>query len=265
LLIARRAEAERTLETAQAQIEKLEEAHAVINELQEERIAHESRLAQLKQHVEATKAQIGADEQKLRVLLANPQAQCPLCDSQLGEHGREHIQESIEDEITLLQGRIEEYTQEARLLQKKKTALDAPLAEAQNTLRNSQRLHAAAERARAAVNAIIEGATRMDALEKERAQVQASLDSGDFAPEQSAALQAAQAELGAIEYSTESHEAATRRVRELSKFEREIAALRLAEDQVVASQKRLNDLQPQLLQLEQESRVAPTRAKITPN
>jgi exonuclease SbcC len=123
---ARADEVQSRVQAAAAQIEKLDAANATLNELQEERNTHDARLSQLKQMVEAEKSGIEASRQKLRVLQANPQAQCPLCESQLGEHGREHIQENIEDEIALAESRIEDYTQEARLLRNKIAALDAP-------------------------------------------------------------------------------------------------------------------------------------------
>jgi len=249
-LLARRDQANRVLETAQTQVAQLHTAQKTLDESQEERLNLQGRIEQLKQHVEATKAEIASQEQKLRVLLANPQAQCPLCENQLGEHGREHIQENIEDEILKLQTIIEEDTQEARLLQKKKTALDEPVNAAQDVLRQSQKWHAQEANARAEVACIEDAATKLKPLRDEHEMLQTQIESGDFAPALNVRLQTAQTALSQIEYSNEAHEKASRRVRELSRFESEIAALRLAEENAQDAQKQIDALQPQLREVE---------------
>lgn len=249
-LLARRDNANRVLEQAQAQVSQLHTAQQTLDESQEERLNLQGRIEQLKQHVEATKAEIASQEQKLRVLLANPQAQCPLCENQLGEHGREHIQENIEDEILKLQTIIDEDTQEARILQKKKTALDEPVKAAQDVLRQAQKWHAQEANAQAEVARIEDAATKLKPLRDEHEALQTQIESGEWAPSLSARLQAAQQSLSQIEYSNEAHEKASRRVRELSRFESEIAALQLAEEQAQDAQKQIEALQPQLQEVE---------------
>ncbi len=250
LVSARRDEANRTLERAQAQVETLHSAQEIINESQEERLGYESRVAQLKQQADATKAEIAAQEQKLRVLLANPNAQCPLCESSLGEHGREHIQENIEDEVLKLKALIDELTQEARLLQKKKSALDEPVSSAQNTLRDAQKWHAQEARARTEVEKTEDATRRLVPLCAEAESLRAQTQSGDFAPEISAQLLAAQTVLSNIEYSNDAHEASRQAVRELARYESEVAALRLAQEQIEEAQSLIGALQPQLQNVE---------------
>ncbi|HEX8833108.1 MAG TPA: SMC family ATPase, partial [Abditibacteriaceae bacterium] len=240
------------LNDAETELRALEEATARINELQEERFGHEARLAQLKQLVESEKSQIAANEQKLKVLLANPKAQCPLCESSLGDHGREHIQENIEDEIALGQSRIEELMAEARLVQKKKAALDAPLAEMQGRLRDSQRLNQNAANLRHQWEAARDAGQKSAVLSTQREEVGQQLESGEFAPQLSAQLKTAQAKLETTGYDHDAHEAASARVAELAHFGREIEALRFAQEQIAGAQTRLATLEPQLRELEAE-------------
>ncbi len=251
-IAARKENAYRVLESARAQVEKLHQAQKIVDESQEERLQIQARIEQLKQQVEAGKAETAAQEQKLRVLLANPQAQCPLCETSLGEHGREHIQENIEDEILKLKDLIEEYTQEARLLKKKKDALDEPANAARAVLNLAQKYHAQEANAKAETERIEDAARRLQPLCKEAATLQAQIESGDFAPELQSRLKSSQADLANIEYSNQAHEAAARRVRELSRFEREIAAVRLAEEQIADAQGHIADLEPRLQSIESD-------------
>ncbi len=249
-LASRREEAHRVLEVAKSQVAQLHDAQTVINDLQETRIAHATRIEQLKQSVDATKSEIASHEQKLKVLQANPQAQCPLCETQLGEHGREHIQENIEDDIEKLKSRVDEYTTEARLEQKKKAALDEPLNASQNLLRDAQKWHAQEARARENAARSEDAAARLEPLNSQMETLKSQIESGDFAPEVAARVQAATSELSNIEYSNDAHEAASRRVRELSRFEKEIAALRHAEEQAQGAKVRIGEIEPQISELE---------------
>jgi exonuclease SbcC len=236
----------------ETQLAGLDAANARINELQEERIGYEARLAQLKQHVEAEKTAIAAAEQKLTVLRANPQAQCPLCKSGLGEHGMEHIEESIEDDIANAQSRIEEYTIEGRLLQKKKAALEGPLTETQNQLRDAPRLNSQAASQRHARDAAADAGRQAVEVRSELAALQTLISEGTYAPELTTQIQSAQGALNEIEYDRASHEAATARVTELAHFEREIAALQFAQSQVEQARQRLATLEPNLQTLKTE-------------
>ncbi len=247
---ARAVETKKLLDAAEAQIKQLDDANARLHEMQEERNAHDARLQQLKQASEAARAEVAANEQKLKVLQANPQAQCPLCESQLGEHGREHIQENIEDEIAHAQSRIEEYTQEGRLLQKKKAALDAPIAEMQARLRDAPRLHKNSETARLQWETATAAQNKIGALQAEREQLQHLLQSGEFAPDEAAAVRQARAALKAAAYDASAHAALSRRVNELSRFEREIAALNFAQSQITDARQRLALLEPERREVE---------------
>ena len=247
---ARRDEAQRVLVDAQLKVQSLNDAQNVINELQESRIAHATRIEQLKQFVDAAKSEIAALEQKLKVLQANPQAQCPLCESSLGEHGREHIEENIEDDIQKLRDRIDEYTTEARLEQKKKLAVDEPINMAQAVLRDAQKWHANEARAREITERCEDATKKIVPLRQEREHFQSQIESGDFAPEIASRVQVAQAVLANIEYSNEAHENTSRRVRELSRYETEIAALRHAEEQARGAQSQIEKLAPQIDELE---------------
>jgi exonuclease SbcC len=236
----------------ESQLALLDEANARINELQEEKIGYDARLAQLKQHVEAEKTSIASSEQKLKVLLANPQAQCPLCKSGLGDHGREHIQESIEDDIANAQSRIEEYTAEGRLIQKKRTALEGPLNEIQTQLRNAPRLNAEAASLRHARDAAAEAGRKARELTAERETLNNLLASGDYAPELVTVVTQRKTTLTAIDYDRTDHEAASTLVAELAHFERDIAALNFAKQQAAAAQERLAILEPEYQQVKEE-------------
>lgn len=248
--VARKEQAHRVLETAQLQVEKLHDAQKTLDDSQEERLQIQARIEQLKQQVETRKAEIASQEQKLRVLLANPQAQCPLCETQLGEHGREHIQENIEDEIIKLNDLVEEYTQEARLLQKKKVALDEPANAAKIVLQSAQKLHAQEANAKAEVERIEDAARRLKPLCEQAQTLQVQIESGEWAPQLSRRVLDVETALSQIEYSNQAHEEASRRVRELSRFETEIAALRVAEEQASHAQTQIEQLKPQLEEVE---------------
>lgn len=247
-LAARLDEAKAALEKSEAPLKELEEANTRLQELQAERNEHDARLGQLKQNVGHEKAQIAANEQKLKVLLANPQAQCPLCESQLGEHGREHIQENIEDEIAQARGRIDEYTGEGRMLQKKKAALDAPIAELQNLLRAAPRLNNLAAEARLRFGEAEAATHRAVDLSIERARYAGELANGDFAPEETKALLQVQTAIQEVGYEPARHAEASAQVAQFTTFEREIAALQFAEQQIEQANARLAELKPQLEQ-----------------
>lgn len=216
-------------DAAQKQVETLDADAAQRRELEEQSSELGARLEQLKTLVEGEKNATEASRQKLRVLAANPQAQCPLCETQLGEHGREHIQENIEDEIALAQSRIEEYTDEARLVKTKKAALDAPLSDIKKRLDAAPRLYKSAESAGAQLARAQDAATRVLALQTERETLRAQAESGEFAPQESASLRDAEAALQNISYDARAHASAARRIAELAHFEGEIAELRVAE------------------------------------
>ncbi|HEX8235698.1 MAG TPA: AAA family ATPase [Abditibacteriaceae bacterium] len=249
---ARAGEIQSRVQAAAAQVEKLDTANATLNELQEERNTHDARLAQLKQMVEAEKSGIEASRQKLRVLQANPQAQCPLCESQLGEHGREHIQENIEDEIALAESRIEDYTQEARLLRNKIAALDAPLAEHKKLLEQAPRLHQNHAVARSQYNEVEAAQIRIATLGKERDELIRQRQSGDFAPEESARMAQAERHLQSINYDPAAHAAASRRMLQLQPYESAMNTLEFAEKQIAQAQERLDRSAPQLRELQEQ-------------
>jgi exonuclease SbcC len=240
------------LQASEAQLQKLNTANEKLNELQEERNTHDARLLQLKQMVEAEKSGIEANRQKLRVLVANPQAQCPLCESQLGEHGREHIQENIEDEIALAESRIEDFMQEARLLRNKITSLEAPIAENKKLLEQAPRLNQNYAVARSQLNEIEAAQTRTAALQKERDELLQQRESGDFAPQESERVAQAERRLQSLNYDPAAHAAASRRVAELQSFERAMNALEFAEKQIAQARERLARSEPQLKELEQQ-------------
>ncbi|HEX8552705.1 MAG TPA: SMC family ATPase [Abditibacteriaceae bacterium] len=229
----------------EAELAQLDEAHSSVDALQNQRIEFEARLAQLKQHVDAERAAIAASEQKLKVLQANPNAQCPLCRSGLGEHGREHIEESIEDEITNANARVDEYTAEGRLVKQKKAAVGAPLEAAQAKLRDAPRLNAEAARLRHALEDANKVRSNSGGLQQQVEAAHAALERGDFAPELAARAKSFQAELDAVGYDAAAHEAAATRVRELAPVERELHELRFAEDKLSAAEAKTAELQPE--------------------
>jgi exonuclease SbcC len=249
---ARADEVQSRVQAAAAQIEKLDAANATLNELQEERNTHDARLSQLKQMVEAEKSGIEASRQKLRVLQANPQAQCPLCESQLGEHGREHIQENIEDEIALAESRIEDYTQEARLLRNKIAALDTPLSEHKKLLEQAPRLHQNHAVARSLYSEVEAAQARIATLGKERDEIRQQRESGDFAPEETARVTLAERQLQSTNYDPTSHAAASRRVSQLQPYESAMNTLAFAEKQIAQAQERLALSEPQLRELQEQ-------------
>lgn len=228
------------------------EAGASIETLQQQRLEYESQLLQLKQRCEAEKASIAAGEDKLRVLQENPDAQCPLCRSGLGEHGRDHIESNLAAEIEAARARIDAWTSEGRSVQKTKAALEEPLRAAQNILREAPQLNAEAARLRHALEEAGAIASNSTVLSEQWKVAQAALESGAFAPEQTQTEREAQSALDAIGYDRAAHQATAARVQELSSVEREALALDHARELKAQSETALAQLTPDLARLQQE-------------
>jgi exonuclease SbcC len=237
---------------AEAALQTLGAASAELERLQNERLRIETQLSHLKQSCEAEKAIIAASEDKLRVLHENPDAECPLCRNELGEHGRDHIESSIAEVIEASRAHIEECTREGRALQKQKAALEEPMREAQETLRDAPRLNAEAARLSHALEEARAAAANSTVLGEQVQAAQTALQSGAFAPELVRAEQEAQSVLGAIGYDGAAHQATSERVSELAPVEREAAALDHARTLKAQSESALAELQPERARLLQE-------------
>jgi exonuclease SbcC len=245
--------------TLEPQLARAEEALAAaseaskrLEELQRQQLEYESQLSGLKQRCEAEKANIAANEDKLRVLQENPDAECPLCRSELGEHGRDHIESNLAAEIEAARGRIDVWTIEGRAVKKAKDALEEPLRATQDVLREAPQLNAEAARLRHARDEARTQAANSTVLCEQLKTAKAALESGAFAPELAQAEQAAKKALEAIGYDRAAHELAMARVQELAPVEREALALDHARELKARSEAVLAQLAPELLRLQQE-------------
>lgn len=244
-VVAREAEVRAQVEAARVQASKLEEANAQIAELQIERNELDARRTQIRHALDEQERGLEASRQKLTVLQANPQAQCPLCDSQLGERERERIQENIEDEMIHAQNRIDELMAEARLLKGKIAALDAPIAQSQKRLSEAPRIHRNEAVAEEQWKTIESAREKLKIQEAEHAQLAAQLAQGTFAVEESARVTQAETALGNIGYDSQQHAQANRAVQALRLWEKEMLALEAIEKQVATARRRLSEAEPQ--------------------
>lgn len=237
---------------AAAALEELKQATQRLEELNREKLQAESRLAQLKQNCDAEKAAVAAGEDKLRVLAENPDAECPLCHSGLGEHGREHIEANIAEAIAKGRENIEAMIDEGRLLRRKQAALEKPLRETGELLRTAPELNAEAARLQHLLEETRAQAGSLPDLQRQLEAAREALQSGSFSPNLARVADEAKAALDAIGYDRSAHEAIVVEIATLAPVERETLELDHARDLKARSETGLAELRPRREQLKTE-------------
>jgi len=240
------------LAAAEASLMALAQATLRQEELQREGLKYDSDLAHLKKSCEDEKRAVATNEGKLKVLAENPDAECPLCHSGLGEHGREHIESSITEAIAAGRARIETMMDEGRQLRRKKQSLEMPMRETGKLLRDGPRFNADAARLSHALEEARAQAASLPQLQQQLEAARSALENGAFSPNLARVANDAKASLDFIGYDRRAHEALVTEIAALAPVEREVLALDHARELKAKAEAALAELGPKRERLQRE-------------
>lgn len=186
------------------QIEQLEKKRVYLQRVQEKGQERRHFIERLQAHQRDYEKQLGELDQKLQ-MLSSPDAACPLCDRPLDEHHWTHVvgktqsqQQDIQEQFWVIREQMAVSDREIQVLRQEYREISQQLT-TYDALRE-QRGQLAAQ-----LQATSDAHDTLQQITVERQQLERSLSSGDFAPEQQLELTQLDTHLQQLNYSEQDH------------------------------------------------------------
>lgn len=226
----RESEARTRLEEAQQRLSHLEAAAESDRTRQEGVHVHE-RLEAIREKIRGHEHEMAQIREKQKLLEDNPEARCPLCESELDDRKRETIEQRYSVQIQEHGHQIAALEAEVVALQERLAALRQAYRDAQEQLEalpKARREAAALESAHAEVLAAAEEIAQ---VEQQRSALSRRLDEGQAAGGPQRELEAVRRSIEEVGYDPQLHQEARRAVEDLGRFEQDKAQLDAAQKQ----------------------------------
>ncbi|OPX25208.1 MAG: hypothetical protein B1H02_02000 [Candidatus Latescibacteria bacterium 4484_107] len=233
-------------EAIKAELRGLEELEKTRQEIREEGTALRLKSDTTKGLIAQTEREITATEEKLAMLRANPEARCPLCQSDLDEQKRQHIEEEYSAQIAAKREQIGRL--QASLEEENRTRIElrTRYKEAEERIRELPEKRQALARAEEAYKEAILALGEIRKRKKEIEVLQKKLAEKAFAEVDQRMWAETELELQRIGYDPERHQAAKKAIREYQRFGEEHAELESVRGQHKKAQERLPEIQEKI-------------------
>jgi exonuclease SbcC len=245
---------EKELSQVQARLEELTQEENALAEGQSRLQEMSAKVGQMR----ADRERLNAEGQELRTRLEllekTPEgARCPLCDSELGEAGFQHLQESHQTQIEEKRALYREVQRQLQALEGEQKALQRDLTQREASLRAEQRkaqarqggLERQIEDANRAAKELGEGRQRLQGLEK-------AVADGEFASDDRARLATLEREIASLGYEPQHIEETRRLVEEARLFEGRHHRLEEARERLPQERRSLETVERAAQRIEQE-------------
>ncbi len=220
----------KTLLVSQLQ-EQLAKAKAKLEELAaEERMSVEARagltqLAASAGQLRSIGERLKAEGQELRAKLdllqrSSGEARCPLCNSELGPQGCQHLAQSYEAQIQEKRRLFQENQEELKRVEAERARLERDLPAREKELRRAIReVQGKAASLEHQLQEAVKAGQEVQSLEAELSQVEQRLKTGDFALEERRRLAVLESQVQSLGYDPALHQQARQRVEALQGYE----------------------------------------------
>ena len=214
------------LPVLEAELEKSKTQQRALDEQERELAEKKQRQDELSQQIvllRSNNAQLKSDMETLKEkidLLAQADARCPLCETELGVEERERIEAKYEAEGRAKAAAYRVNEEELKQKTSEHNVIAAQVADLEAKMNRS--LVALQSRVVTLEKEIGEGkeaVSRLAAARVELAQVEQKLEQGDYAPSEQAALETLVSQIAALGYNGEEHDKVRQRLAELREYE----------------------------------------------
>ena len=256
LTIQQRPGLHQTLANVQHQITYLEQRRAYQAQIRQKGQERRDFMAALQTEQRQNEERLIQLDQRL-ILLSQPDANCPLCDQPLKEHGLQIMaqlqkeRDNLQQRIWVIREQLTTSEREIQVLRQEYRDLDTELEQYGSILQEHGALQAQ-------LNSSTEAMTQLEALEQERQHLEQCLDSEDYAADLQQEYQRLNQQLRDLEYDERDHALARNQVEKLrwAEFKQaELAQVGRRLEHLLAEQpaaeKKLDELRSQLQQFDQ--------------
>ncbi|MGV3721768.1 MAG: AAA family ATPase [Actinomycetota bacterium] len=240
LQLARQRQAELRRQTdgvaaLEREAERLATEVEALNQLQEQRVALQTKLEALAAERAAAEAdhrrygeELALADERFQLLKA-AQAICPLCEGELPEQKRLDLGRALREERKALKDAQEAAVRRQSEATRGDASARRALNELDGQLKKGQALRDRLAQARLKLGELAQASALLPAVEEEVATVAALLTANEFEPEVRSRLAEAQARVKGLGYDPARHEQLTRRIGQLGGADRELHTLEAAE------------------------------------
>jgi exonuclease SbcC len=229
-------------EAIKAELRELEELEKTRQGIREEGTALRLKSDAAKGRIAQTEQEITATEEKLAMLRANPEAHCPLCQSDLDKQKRRHIEEEYSAQIAAKREQIVRLQAALEEEDRTRTELRTRYKEAEERIRDLPEKRQALARAEEAYKEAILALGEIRKQKKEIEVLQKKLAEKAFAEVDQRMWAETELALERIGYDPERHQTAKKTMRETTRFAQEHAELESVRGQHRKARERLPEI-----------------------
>ncbi|MFH1006758.1 MAG: AAA family ATPase [Candidatus Latescibacterota bacterium] len=229
-------------EDFRAEIRELEELDRARQDIREEGTALRMKMDTTQGQIPLLEAEISDTEGKLSMLRANPEAHCPLCQSDLDEGKRVHIEDEYSARIAERRGQIDRLQAALEQDDRARIELRARYKDAEERIQALPEKRQTLARAEEAYREAILALGEIQKRKKEIEALQRKLAEKAFLEGDQRRWAEMELELQRIGYDPERHQAARKAIREFQHFAAEHAELESVRAQHTKAQERLPEI-----------------------
>ncbi len=175
-------------------------------------------------YLESTRARLGQEiseiEEKLGLLATQTEAKCPLCEADLGEESRQRIETKYAAEKQGKHGSMRQTETEIQQLRKAISEASSEISRLEIEFNEEMESLTAKEALlKREIQEAETASTQLETETKRLLEIEARLNSKDFAPAEREALRGVEGELAGLGYDASQHERVRKQVAELEKYE----------------------------------------------
>jgi len=238
------------LAQAQEALKRAEEAAVERDRIRQQANELTTRINVLKDRRELLQREMEQTEEKRVLLQQGEEAQCPLCNSDLGEQGIRRIYAKFDADIAACQEQIGRIVQEGKALAHQRQELFAQFQEREQRVAQIPALQRQVAAAETAWQEGLAAQREAEAIQSQIAELQRQLETQAYAPEKVEAWRQVQSQRARLSYDPAKREVVRRAVRDLQAWELEQARLNQARAQREQLMPALRKLEQSLAQIE---------------